>query len=523
MKAVDKMWYKGGMEIPPFFNCGSERGAAVKRSLLLLVLLLLPVAVNAETIRLSLADAIARAVEKNLDLQVERYNPAQQEAEYQKSRGIYNPVLTFVANYNDSSSYSASLVDNRYWTRTTQLNTGLTQLFASGATATLGFNNTYQSSDQGGMGIGMSNYWQSSLGVNVSQPLLKNFGREATELTIDGARLTKEASLERLQGKLISTVAVVRNEYFKLYSLREELEVRKVSLELARRVLQETQARVKAGVMPAMEILNAEFGMASREKELIDAERAVRDQIDVVVQLLQIQPGTTLETVEVPSKGRYEVVEQVEIMRALAHRPELKELKRGLELLELQTRVAGNRTRPDLLLSASAASAGLGNTYPQDMDRLSSAKYPTWGVGLAFSYPLGNRAAENEYRKNRLKVEQKGLEIRNQEELIANEVRSAVRAVEANFKQLDVADRGRAFAEERLRAWARKAEVGLATTKDVLDVENDLAAAKNNQIKAQVAYVNAITLLWKVTGQILEKEQIRLNLPDPDQLYAEIR
>lgn len=495
----------------------------MKRSLLLLVLLLLPVAAGAETIRLSLADAIARAVEKNLDLQVERYNPAQQEAEYQKSRGIYNPVLTFLTTYNDSSSYSATLADNRYWTRTTQLNAGVTQLFASGATATLGFNNTYQSSDQGSMGIGMSNYWQSSLGVNVSQPLLKNFGREATELTIDGARLTKEASLEKLQGKLISTVATVRNEYYKLYSLREELEVRKVSLELARRVLQETQARVKAGVMPAMETLNAEFGMASREKELIDAERVLRDQIDVVVQLLQLQPGTTLETVEVPSRGRYEVAEQAEITRALAHRPELKELKRGLELLELQTRVAGNRTRPDLLLSASASSAGLGTTYPQDIDRLSSTKYPTWGVGLTFSYPLGNRAAENEYRKNRLKVEQKGLEIRNTEELIANEVRSAVRAVEANFKQLDVADRGRAFAEERLRAWARKAEVGLATTKDVLDVENDLAAAKNNQIKAQVSYVNAITQLWKATGQILEKEQIRLNLPDPDQLYAEIR
>jgi hypothetical protein len=35
------------------------------------------------------------------------------------------------------------------------------------------------------------------------------------------------------------------------------------------------------------------------------------------------------------------------------------------------------------------------------------------------------------------------------------------------------------------KAFARKAEVGLATNKDVLDVENDLATAKNNQIKAQ--------------------------------------
>jgi outer membrane protein TolC len=156
------------------------------------------------------------------------------------------------------------------------------------------------------------------------------------------------------------------------------------------------------------------------------------------------------------------------------------------------------------------------------MDRLSSGNYPAWGMGLTFSYPLGNRAAENEYRKNRLKLDQSALQIRNQEELIANEVRSAVRAIEANYKQLEVADRGRAFAEERLRAFARKAEVGLATTKDVLDVENDLATAKNNQIKAQVAYANAITQLWKATGEILAKEQVRLVALDPDALYKSV-
>ena len=477
---------------------------------------------QAEPVRLTMADAVKMAVEKNLDLRVELYNPAQQEAEYQKSRGIYNPTLNLQANYNDTTSYSANQPSGKYWNRNTQLNAGVSQLLPTGATASLGFNNSYLSSDMSSASSGLTSYWQSNLGLTLSQPLLKNFGREPTELTIDTAKLTKDASLERLSAKLISVVAQVRTEYYKLYSLREELEVRKVSLELARRVLSETQARVKAGVMPAMETLNAEFGVASREKELIDAERAVQDQVDVLVQLLQLPQGQPVETVEVPSKVRYDVLEQAEIRRALANRPELKELKRNFELLELQTRVSGNRARPDLLLTASAATAGLGDTYPRDMDRLSSGNYPAWGVGLTFSYPLGNRAAENEYRKNRLKLDQSALQIKNQEELIINDVRSAVRAIEANYKQLEVADRGRAFAEERLRAFVRKAEVGLATTKDVLDVENDLATAKNNQIKAQVAYANAITQLWKATGEILVKEQVRLVTLDPDALYKSV-
>lgn len=517
------------MQIPPFscmLTVYDRLSGGVVKILLVVVLFLFFGTVSclhAGTVRLTMADAVRMAVEKNLDLKIEQYNPAQQEAEFQKSLGIYNPVLTLQAAYNDTTSYSAMMPSNRYWNQTTQLNAGISQLLPTGATAALGLDNSYLSSDLASTSNGLSSYWQSSLGLTVSQPLLKNFGRESTELTIVSARLAKESSLEKLSARLISVVAQVRNEYYKLYSLKEELGVRKVSLDLANRVLHETQARVKAGVMPAMETLNAEFGVAAREKEMIDAERALKDQIDVFAQFLQLSPGVEIETVEVPVKVRYEVSEQAEVKRALENRPELKELKRSLELLELQTRVAGNKTRPDLLLSATAATAGLGDTYPQNMDRLSAGSYPVWGVGLTFTYPLGNKVAENDYRKNRLKVDQAVLQIRNQEELIVNDVRFAIRAIEANYKQLDVADRGRVFAEERLRAWVRKAEVGLATTRDVLDVENDLAAAKNNQIKSLVAYVGSITQLWKSTAQILEKEQVRLLVDEPDALYKGVK
>ncbi len=475
-------------------------------------------------VRLTLAEAVRDAVEKNLDVRAQRYTPAQQEAAYQKSRGIYDPTLQLLSNYADSTAISsfAVLPVERQAVRTTELNAGLSQLFFTGGTATLGFNNNYNRTDASNA-QGLSSYWQSSLGVSISQPLLKNVGREATELTIDTARLGKYVSIEQFNAKLNATVAQVRNEYYNLYSLREVREVTKVSLALARKILVETKARVKAGVMPAMEILNAEYGVALREKEFIDAERAVSDQNDLLRQLLQIEQPGELELVDVPSKARYEVAEEEQIRLALAQRPEIRELKRNLELLELQTRVASNRTLPDLMLSASAAATGLAGTYPRDMNRLASGDYPDWSVGLTFSLPIGNRAAENDYRLNRLKLEQAGLQLRNQEELVANEVRSAVRAVKADYKQLEVTDRGRAFAEERFNAFVRKAQVGLATNKDVLDVENDLATAKSSQIQAQVAYANAITQLWKVTGELLEHQQIRMVERDVETIYRQVK
>jgi outer membrane protein TolC len=69
----------------------------------------------------------------------------------------------------------------------------------------------------------------------------------------------------------------------------------------------------------------------------------------------------------------------------------------------------------------------------------------------------------------------------------------------------------------------RRNEVGLATTKDVLDVENDLATAKNNQIAAAVAYDNAISRHFQVTGELLEKEGVRVVEGDVDKLYTNTR
>jgi len=113
--------------------------------------------------------------------------------------------------------------------------------------------------------------------------------------------------------------------------------------------------------------------------------------------------------------------------------------------------------------------------------------------------------------------------LRKLEENSANEVRAAIRAIVAGYKQIDVADRGAKFAEERLRSFIRKNEVGLATTKDVLDVENDLAVAKSNQIKAVVGYADSLTRYWQVTGELLEHEGIRVVEGDADKLYSAIK
>ena len=489
--------------------------------LLLLSMLLLPVTVYSSEVPLPLTlnDAIRMAVEKNLDVRAELYNPAQYEADINRNRAIYNPLLTGLTSYSDSTTPSIGVnAPISIAGKSFQLNTGLSQLLWTGATATAGFNNAFNKTDTASI-----DYWQSSLGVSLAQPLLKNMGREATEIAINISRSSKFASLERFNSLLLTTVAQVRTEYYKLFSLREERDVKKVSLELARKILSETKARVNAGVLPAMEVLNAEFGTVTREKDLIDAERAVSDQVDVLRLLLQMDAAVVdLKTVDLPPRDRFEAIESEAIRKAL-DRPNIREQKRSLELNELQTKNYSQKTRPDLTLTATAQLTGLDSAYQRNMEKVFTFDYPAWSVGLNFSYPLGNGAAENDYRKSRLKSEQLSLQLRSLEESAAKEVKAAIRGVVVGYKQIEVTDRGKAFAEERLKAFMRKNEVGLATTKDVLDVENDLAVSKSNQIKAVVDYANALTLYWKVTGDLLEREGIRVVEGDADKLYSATR
>ena len=476
-------------------------------------------------INLTLQQAIKMAVEKNLDVKAELYNPASAEADIRKNTGIYDPLLSLLLNYQHSttqptSTFLSGAQINRQ--KTLEINPGINQLIPTGGTLGLVFNNTWNQNNAD-PSRSLNDYWQSQLTLNFTQPLLKNFGRETTELNISVAKYNKEGVLDQFKLKLIDTVAQVRIQYYQLFSLRENLEVKKTSLALAERILNDTKAQVKAGVLPAMEILNAEFGVATMQKNLIDAERAVKDQVDSLRVLLQLPLGEEILPVDAPFREKYDVIEAEAIKKAFAERPDLKQLQVTLKTYELQSRVARHQTLPDLSLVASTALTGLGTSYNKDIEKVGTAEFPVWAVGVQFTYPLGNRAANNDYIKSKLKVEQTQTQVRSLQDTVVNDVRNAIRAMHSSYKQLDVTSRGSAYAEQRLQAYIKKQKVGLATNKDVLDVENDLVTAKGNQIQALADYNNAITALWKASGELLYKEGINVTEKDADALYEKNR
>jgi outer membrane protein TolC len=347
------------------------------------------------------------------------------------------------------------------------------------------------------------------LRLSLVQPLLKNFGRTVTEQTILFAVKDRERSVQDLRDQAFSVVGGVRDAYFEVLRSRDELAYRETSIEVARRVLKENQARVDVGVMAPIEILEAEVGLQTRERDLLEAQRLYLDALDNLALLLNVQEELAVgdERLAAPPLA---TDPEDGFRTALAGRPDVQSRLRDIERLQIEQEVAKNSRLPSLDLSAAYAHKGLGRDYEDDLQDIGDARFPNWEVGLTLSYPLGNRAARNEVLRNRVRLKGQEARLAQLREEVRTDIRLTIRLLEVSAKKIAVTSRGRELAEEKLRTLLKRQEVGLATTRQVLEGEEDLAQAHTDQINSLAEYNRAVTQYLRVTGQLLEREGIVL-------------
>jgi outer membrane protein TolC len=182
-----------------------------------------------------------------------------------------------------------------------------------------------------------------------------------------------------------------------------------------------------------------------------------------------------------------------------------------MKTYEFQAKISRNLALPSLAATGSAGVKGLSKNYGDAIDDLVSADVPFWSVGLSFSYPLGNDSARADLAEARLRARQAEAQIRNLEESIALDVRSAIRDMETKFRQIEVARKGVVLGEARLASFLKRGKLGLATTKNILEVEADYAAARDALTAARADYQGAVTRFYRSTGELLERHGIRVS------------
>lgn len=469
---------------------------------------------------LSVDACLRKALDHNLDVKISRVAPQIAEAQIEQANGAFDwsfysstkggralsPTASFLSGVGTAGTIGRS--ESRTWTNAL----GLKRKFDTGTAIDLAYSQEWQRTNSTFAFLNPS--WRTSLGLTLSQPLLKGGWRPYNEAPIVIAERTRRISLCDFERGLTAALYSVEEAYWKLVAARRVFEVKGDSLKLAEDLLKVNQARVRAGAAAPIEELQAEAGVASQREGVLLAENAVLDATDVLRRLMEpVAPSSPdwdrrILPADAPDFKPAALDLHDSLAIAFDRRPEIHQQKLTIENSKSSLLQAENQLKPSLSLDGSYGVAGLGDSVGDSHDVLSDGGHPSWSAGLTFELPLGNHAARGQWRRADYERRQAELRLENLKSQVIVEVRSAFREIETTQKRIEATRKSVELAQRQLAAEQKRLELGASTSHQVLDFQEDLTLARSNEIQALIDHRMAVLKLQRATGTLLEAKRI---------------
>ena len=238
--------------------------------------------------RVSVNEAVELALDHNLGIRSERFNPQIQDMVVADARSVWlpnlsvdvlrnnatNPALSFLAGGDDQ------IIDKLF----NNVFTVNQQMPWAGGTYTVGWDGSRSSTTN--FFSSFDPILQSNMQLSYTQPLLRNFSIDTARQQVQVATTNREIADVGLRQAIVSTERNVRNAYWDLVFAISSLEVQRQSLALAQESLRNNRARVEVGTMAPIDIVEAEAEVARNEEAVIIAETAIEQGEDVLRTLI---------------------------------------------------------------------------------------------------------------------------------------------------------------------------------------------------------------------------------------------
>jgi outer membrane protein TolC len=518
-----------------------------------------PITRDDEVQEVSLREAIALALANNPGIAARRLEPFGRAEGVLEAQAVFDPTLageigqrhTITPNASSLAGTRTSKIDDRF------ANIHLFKTFRTGTTATIDFLNDRL--DNNARFFQLRPQYTPDLSFSLVQPLLRGLGWDFTYLVVRVAERTADAALYNYEAELANFIATVIAAYWNVVRARETLEVQRESFTLAGRTVEENEARVKVGLLPPVATLEAQADAKSREEQVIIAENDLAIARQQLAQLVYYRPaGTfvprTLEPVEEAKPEEVAADLDQTLATALGERPEIHASARGVEAQQLNEKIAGNALLPRVDLVGSygvnglsgtnrpstftsltpvpgancqpiqpgPAPAGFRCTTPpspfagnagEAYDRMTTNEFRSYSFGVQFQAPLSNALARSQYTQTRIARDQAELNHRDLLSRVTLEVRQSVADVITTRQRIDTTRVARELAEENLRNQQKRHEVGMATTKDLLDFQTRLTEARAAEVAAKIDHAIALARWRRAQGRLLTHYQVVVEHP----------
>ena len=467
-------------------------------------------------VEISLEDAIARALEMNLDVQSVRLNPQIQQYSLQSAQAAFDPTMSATYGYNNNTNQSTSQLDGGLQTSTMRqtYNASINKPTPwYGGRLSASFNNSRTETDNAFSTLPLS--YRSTLSLNYTQPLLAGRKTDNQRTSLETTVIQGDNSDIQLDAQIANIAYLIQVSYWGLRAAIEQIEIQNQNLIQAQDLLEQNRIRVQIGTMSDLQMLQAEAQVANAEQSRLGAEIQWRNQELSFKRLLVGGPNDPLlvQTL-IPTSAPTLVFQEPDIDAAIAialeQRTDLRQSRNNREISSLNLAVTNNNTRPDLNLTAAYSVQGTGGDryqrvglggelelvepggYTTGLRSILDRNTPTWSVNLNFSYPIGNRGSRASLRRAELQLEQTDLSIRSQELGVVIEVTNAGLNVRDTFLLLEAAQRSREVSERAAEVEATRFGVGASTNYEVTQARDALTSARLSELRAIINYVNAV-------------------------------
>jgi HAE1 family hydrophobic/amphiphilic exporter-1 len=300
--------------------------------------------------------------------------------------------------------------------------------------------------------------------------------------------------------------------------------------------LRQIEAQIAAGVKAPLDRAEVLTELANRESTLLTATQTVSVMENTLKQLVLKDPqnpewSAQVTPTDTPTVDMAPVNLNDALTEARKSRPDLQRLRIQQEINTLDMQYFKNQTKPQIDLQSTFASTGLAGTpacvtnpgvgsacpnpapnlvggYGQNIRNLFGFGTGNISVGVAIQIPFKNTTAQANLAGARIQREQLDATMRSQEQFAEVDVRNAAQAVESARLRVVAARNARTNAEVQLEGEQRLYSVGRSTTYLLIQRQNTLANARDQELRAETDYNKALAGLQRATSTTMRANSV---------------
>ncbi|MDX1564301.1 MAG: TolC family protein, partial [Phycisphaeraceae bacterium] len=422
-----------------------------------------------EAVTLSLDDAVRRAVDHNLDVKVARLAPGISQAQFEAAEAAFDFVFFLSGSYGRTDRPQPTPVIGGIPVGTPVrkrnvglMETGIRKPLESGGAMSLSFGSEYVDDHTPGFSLSPDPSFFNDVTLDLTQPLLRNYGREVNRAQIDLTANLNQRDRLALRARMLQTVSQVEEAYWQLAFARQRLIIRQRVLEATIQTRDTVFNRRELDGGPVQQA-QAQSSVEAGRRDVLEAQTALRDAADVLKQLLN-DPELPLsgETLVQPSDKPISVDLKVSLLdavtTALRRRPAVRSAMTEIKDANIRLKVAENQELPMLDLNTQVALVGLGDGFGSANDQLDDGRFLEYLIGLQFESPFGNRAAEANARAAKITRTASIVRYKSAARGVVLQVKQAMRRMRSAWRLIGVNRNARLAAAENLRALREQAK-----------------------------------------------------------------